>query len=191
MGKSINDLKESQIASSIDSSQFVFKKGSDFFHNKLFESENYNQPNTTTSDDYSKMLVVSFISSQVVNVEAFKLNEKFQENDTLLLQIKIMTSSCYLDPANNIRILLQNSFHTNLVPYFHHKKNLSLNYFEQSYVGNCTYYDRIVDWLECSYLENFSGNGKIVLTLFRDQGDNFDTLLLSPSDGENIEKNEN
>jgi hypothetical protein len=69
MGKSRNELKESQIVSSIDSSQFVFKEGSEFFHNQLFEIENYNQPNTTTSDDYSKMLVVPFSSSQVVNVE--------------------------------------------------------------------------------------------------------------------------
>jgi hypothetical protein len=61
MGKSRNDLKESQIASSIDSSQFVFKEGSEFFHDQLFEVEKYNQPNTITSNDYSKMLVVPFI----------------------------------------------------------------------------------------------------------------------------------
>jgi hypothetical protein len=157
VGKSRNDLKESQIASSIDSSQFVFKEGSEFFHNKLFEIENYNQPNTTTSDDYSKMLVVPFSSSQVVNAEAFKLNEKFQENETLLLQLKIMISSCYLDPTNNIMILLQDSFHTNMVPYFHQKYFSSMNSFEQSYIGNCTYYDRIAYWLGVSYLEKFQG----------------------------------
>jgi hypothetical protein len=52
VGKSRNDLKESQIASSIDSSQFVFKEISKFFHDQLFEVEKYNQPNTITNDDY-------------------------------------------------------------------------------------------------------------------------------------------
>jgi hypothetical protein len=49
------------------------------------------------------------------------------------------------------------------------------------------YYDRIVDWLEYSYLEEFPGNGKIIFTLFRYQGGNFDTLILYPVDGENME----
>jgi hypothetical protein len=49
------------------------------------------------------------------------------------------------------------------------------------------YYDRIADWLEYSYLEKFPGNGKIIFILFRDQGGNFDTLILYPSDGENME----
>jgi hypothetical protein len=84
MGKSRNDLKESQIASSIDSYQFVFKEGYEFFHDQLFEVEKYNQPNTITSDDYSKMLVVPFSSPQIFNLEVFELNEKFQENETLL-----------------------------------------------------------------------------------------------------------
>jgi hypothetical protein len=84
VGKPINDLKESQIASSIDSSQFVFKERSKFFHNQLFEVEKYNQPNTINNDDYSKMLVVPFSSPQIVNLEVFKLSEKFQENGTLL-----------------------------------------------------------------------------------------------------------
>jgi hypothetical protein len=66
-----------------------------------------------------------------------------------------------------------------------------VNYFEQSHVSNCTYYDRIADWLEYSYLEKFPRNGKIIFTLFRDQGGNFDTLLLYPSDGENMERKEN
>jgi hypothetical protein len=69
MGKSRNDLKESQIAYSIDSSQFVFKEGSKFFHDQLFEVEKYNQPNTIINDDYSKMLVVPFSSPQIVNLK--------------------------------------------------------------------------------------------------------------------------
>jgi hypothetical protein len=77
MGKSINDLKESQIAYSIDSSQFVFKEGSQFFHDHLFEVEKYNRPNIITNDDYSKMLVVPFSPPQIVNLEFFKLNGKF------------------------------------------------------------------------------------------------------------------
>ena len=83
MGKSRNDLKESQIASSIDSSQFVIKEESRFFH-QLFEVEKYNQPNIITNDDYSKMLVVPFSRPQIVNLELFKLNGKFKENETFL-----------------------------------------------------------------------------------------------------------
>jgi hypothetical protein len=60
VGKIGNDVKGSQIASSTDSSQFVLKEGSDFCHNQLFEVEKYNQPNTITSNDCSKTLVVSF-----------------------------------------------------------------------------------------------------------------------------------
>jgi hypothetical protein len=94
VGKSRNDLKEFQIASSIYSSQFVFKEGYEFLHDQLFEVEKYNQLNIITSDDYSKMLVVPFSSPQIVNLEVFELNENFQENETLLLQLKIMISSC-------------------------------------------------------------------------------------------------
>ena len=83
MGKSRNDLKESQIASSIDSSQFVFQEGSKFFHDQLFEVEKYNWKNIITNDDYSKMLVVPSSSPQIVNLQISKLNAKFQENETL------------------------------------------------------------------------------------------------------------
>jgi hypothetical protein len=41
--------------------------------------------------------------------------------------------------------------------------------------------------LEYSYLEKFPGNGNISFTLFRDQGGNFNRLILYPSDGENME----
>jgi hypothetical protein len=99
MVKSRNDLKESQIASSIDSSQFVFQEGSKFFHDQLFEVEKYNQPNITTNDDYSKMLVVRFSSPQIVNLEISKLNGKFQENETLIFGSRIMISSRHLDSA--------------------------------------------------------------------------------------------
>jgi hypothetical protein len=186
MGKSRNDLKESQIASSIDSSQFVFKEGSKFFHDQLFEVEKYNQPNTITNDDYSKMLVVPFSSPQIVNLEVFELNGKFQENGTLLFRSKITISSRNLDPT-----FLQDSFHDNLILYSHQEYLSYVNSFEQSHVSNCMYYDRIADWLEYSYLEKFPGNGKIIFTLFRDQGGNFDTLILYPSDGENMERKEN
>jgi hypothetical protein len=84
MGKSKNGLKESQIASSIDSSQFVFQEGSKFFHDQLFEVEKYNQPNIIINDDYSKILVVPFSSPQIVNLEVAKINGKFQENEPLL-----------------------------------------------------------------------------------------------------------
>jgi hypothetical protein len=53
------------------------------------------------------------------------------------------------------------------------------------------YYDRVADWLEYSYLENFPGNDKIIFTLLRDQGGNLNTLILHPSDGENMERKEN
>ena len=111
-GKLKDDLKGSQIASSIDSSRFVLKAGFDFYHNQLFEIENYNQPNTT--NDYQKNLVVPFSSSQVVNVKAFKLNDKFQENGTLLFQSKIMISSHHLDLT-----FLHDSFHDNMILYSH------------------------------------------------------------------------
>jgi hypothetical protein len=84
MGKSRNDLKESQISASIDSSQFVFKEGYKFFHDQLFEVEKYNQPNTITNNDYSKPLIIPFSSPQIVNLELFELNGKFQENETLI-----------------------------------------------------------------------------------------------------------
>jgi hypothetical protein len=74
MGKSRNDLKESQIASSIDSSQFVIKEESRFFHDQLFKVEKYNQPNITSND---VLLVVPSSSPQIVNLEISKLNAKF------------------------------------------------------------------------------------------------------------------
>jgi hypothetical protein len=114
VGKSRNDLKESQIASSIDSSQFAFKERSKFFHDKLFEVEKYNQPNTIANDDYSKMLVVPFSSPQIVNLEVFEVSEKFQENGTLLFRSKIMISSHNLDPT-----LLQDPFYHNIILYSH------------------------------------------------------------------------
>jgi hypothetical protein len=52
VGKSRNDLKEFQIASSIYSSQFVIKEESRFFHDQLFEVEKYNRPNIITNDAY-------------------------------------------------------------------------------------------------------------------------------------------
>ena len=55
-----------------------------------------------------------------------------------------------------------------------------MNSFEQSYVGNCTYYDMIENWMECSYLEKFLENGKVVFTLFvnKYQGGKLNTLFL-------------
>jgi hypothetical protein len=114
MGELRNDLKWYQIVSSIDPSKFVFKEESEFFHNQFFEIENYNQPNTDINDDYSNMLVFPFISSQVVNVKAFKLNDKFQENGTLLFQSKITISSRNLDLT-----FLHDSFHDNIILYSH------------------------------------------------------------------------
>ena len=174
-----NDLKGSQIVSSIDSSKFVLKEGFDFYYNQLFEIENYNQPNTDISDDYSKMLVFPFSLSQVVNPEVFKLNEKFQENGTLLLQLKIMISSCYFNPTNNTRILLQDSFHTNPVPYFHQKYFSSMNSFD-------------AHWLEFSYLEKFSKNGNIIFTLFvkKHQGGKLNTFFFYPPHEEIHKKTE-
>jgi hypothetical protein len=125
VGKSKNDLKEFQIASSIDLSQFVFKEGSKFFHDQLFDVEKYNQPNTITSDDYSKMLVVPFSSPQIVNLEVFELNEKFQENGTLLFRLKITISSRNLDLT-----FLQDSFHDNPILYSHREYLSSVNSFE-------------------------------------------------------------
>jgi hypothetical protein len=57
-----------------------------------------------------------------------------------------------------------------------------VNYFEQSYVGNCTYYDRIAYWMECSYFEKFPENGKVVFTLFvnKYQGGKLNTFFLYP-----------
>jgi len=84
VGELRNELKGYQVVSSIDSSNFVLKGGSDFYHDQLFEVEKYNQPNSITSDDYSKMLVVPFNSPQIVNIEVLELNGNFQENETLL-----------------------------------------------------------------------------------------------------------
>jgi hypothetical protein len=182
MGKSRNDLKEYQIAPSIDSSQFVFKEESRFFHDQLFEVEKYNWQNIITNDDYSKMLVVPFIPPQIVNLEVFNLNGKFQENETLIFRLRITISSLHLDLT-----FLQDYFLDSLILYSHQEYLLYMNYFEQSHVSNCTYYDKISDWLEYSYLKKFPGNGKIIFILFRDQGGNFDTLILYPSDGENME----
>jgi hypothetical protein len=61
-----------------------------------------------------------------------------------------------------------------------------VNSFEQSHISNCMYYDRVAYWLEYSYLEKFPGNDKIIFILLRDRG-NFNTLILHPSDGENME----
>jgi hypothetical protein len=182
VGKSRNDLKESQIASSIDTSQFVFREGSKFFHDQLFEVEKYNQPNITTNDDYSKILVIPSSSPQIVNLEISKLNGKFQENETLIFRSRIMISSRHLDPT-----FLQDSFLDSLILYSHWEYLSHVNSFKQSHVSNCMYHDSIADWLEYSYLEKFPGNGKIIFTLFRDQGGNFNTLILYPSDGENME----
>jgi hypothetical protein len=138
MGKSRNDLKESQIASSIDSSQFVIKEESRFFHDKLFEVEKYNRPNIITNDDYSKMLVLPSSSPQIVNLEISKLNEKFQENETLTFQSRNMISSRHLDPT-----FLQDSFFDSLILYSHQDYFSHVNSFKQSHVNNCMYYDRV------------------------------------------------
>jgi hypothetical protein len=114
MGKSRNDLKESQIASSIDSSQFVIKEESRFFHNQLFEVEKYNRPNIITNDDYSKMLVIPSSSPQIVNLEISKFNEKFQENETLTFQSRNMISYHHLDLT-----FLHDSFFDSLILYSH------------------------------------------------------------------------
>jgi hypothetical protein len=175
MGKSRNDLKESQIASSIDSSQFVIKEESIFFHDQLFEVEKYNQPNIITNDDYSKMVVVPFSSPQIVNPEISKLNEKFQENETLTFQSRNLISSCHLDPT-----FLQDSFFDSLILYYHQEYFSYVNSFEQSHVNNCMYYDRVADWLEDSYKKNVQGNGKVMLSLFLNDGDKgkYDIFLL-------------
>jgi len=86
MGKLRNHLKGSQIMSSIDLSQFVFKEEYDFYHNQLFDIKNYNQSNTTTryhhginyhiriiGDDCSKILVDLVGSSQMVNYEVYEI----------------------------------------------------------------------------------------------------------------------
>jgi hypothetical protein len=41
-----------------------------------------------------------------------------------------------------------------------------MNSFEQSYVSNWTYYDRIAHWLEDSYIKSVQGNGNFMLALF-------------------------
>ena len=79
-------------------------------------------------------------------------------------------------------------FLDNIILYSHQEYLSHVNSFEQSHVSNCMYHDSIVDWLEYSYLKKFPGNGKIIFTLFRDQGGNFDTLILYPSNGENMEQ---
>jgi hypothetical protein len=183
VGKSRNDLKESRIASSIDTSQFVFREGSKFFHDQLFEVEKYNRPNITTNDVLS---VVPSSSPQIVNLEISKLNTKFQENETLIFRSRNMISSLHLDST-----FLQDSFLDNLILYSHQEYFLHVNYFKPSHVSNCMYHDSIVDWLEYSYLEKFPGNGKIIFILFRDQRGNFNTLILYPPDGENMERKEN
>jgi hypothetical protein len=93
------------------------------------------------------MLVVPFSPPQIVNLELFKLNGKFKENDTFLFQSRITISSRHLDPT-----FLQDSFLDSLILYFHQEYFSYVNSFEQSHVSNCMYYDRVVDWLEYSYL---------------------------------------
>jgi hypothetical protein len=97
-----------------------------------------------------------------------------------------MIISCHLDPT-----FLQDSFLDSLILYSHQEYFSYVNSFEQSHVSNCMYYDRVADWLEYSYLEKFPGNDKIVFTLLIDQGGNFNILILHPSDGEIMERNEN
>jgi hypothetical protein len=116
----------------------VFKEGSKFFHDQLFEVEKYNQPNTIINDDYSKMLVVPFSSPQIVNIKVFELNGKFEENATLLFQSKITISSRNIQPT-----LLQDYFHDNIILYSHQEYLSYVNSFKQYHVGNGMYYDRI------------------------------------------------
>ena len=97
-----------------------------------------------------------------------------------------MISSRHLGPT-----FLKYSFLDNLILYSHQEYFSHVNSFKPSHASNCMYHDSIADWLEYSYLENFTGNGKIIFALFRDQGGNFDTLILYPSDGENMEWKEN
>jgi hypothetical protein len=130
MGKYINDLKESQIASSIDSSQFVIKEEFRFFHDQLFEVEKYNRTNIITNDDYSKMLIVPFSPPQVVNLEVFKLNGKFKENDTFLFRSIITISSRHLDPTFS-----QDSFLDSLILYSHQEYFSYVNSFKQYHVS--------------------------------------------------------
>jgi hypothetical protein len=159
----------------------VFREGSKIFHDQ-FEVEKYNRPNIIINDDYSKVLVIPSSSPQIVNHEISKLSGKFQENETLIFQSRIMISSPHLGPN-----FLQDSFLDSLILYSHQEYLSHLNSFKPSHVSNCRYHDSIADWLVYSYLKKFPGNGKIIFTLFRDQGGNFNTLILYPSDGENME----
>jgi hypothetical protein len=161
----------------------VFREGSKFFHDQLFEVEKYNRPNITTNDVLS---VVPSSSPQIVNLEISKLNAKFQENETLIFRSRNMISSRHLGPT-----FLKDSFLDNLILYSHQEYFSHVNSFKPSHVSNCMYHDSIADWLEYSYLEKFPGNGKIIFILFRDQGGNFNTLILYPPDGENMERKEN
>jgi hypothetical protein len=97
-----------------------------------------------------------------------------------------MISSRHLDPN-----FLQDSFLDSLILYSHQEYLSHVNSFKPSHVSNCMYHDSIADWLEYSYLKKFPGNGMITFTLFRDQRVNFNTLILYPLDGENMERKEN
>jgi hypothetical protein len=118
------------------------------------------------------MLVVPFSPPQIVILEVFKLNGKFKENETFLFRSRIMISSLHLDPT-----FLQDSFLDSLIIYSHQEYFSFVNYFKQSHVSNCMYYDRVADWLDYSYLKKFPGNEKIIFTLLIDQGDNCNTLI--------------
>jgi hypothetical protein len=107
---------------------------------------------------------------------------KFKENETFLFRSRITISSRHLDLT-----FLQYYFLDSLILYSHQEYFSYVNSFEQSHVSNCMYYDRVADWLEYSYLEKFLRNDKIIFTLLRDQGRHFNTLILHPSDGENME----
>jgi hypothetical protein len=97
VGELRNDLKGSQIVSSIDSSKIVLKEGFHFYHNQLFEIQHYNQPNIDISGDYSKMLVFPFSSSQVLVI--------------LILTIKLGSFYKILSILIQYLILIINIFH--------------------------------------------------------------------------------
>ena len=66
----------------------------------------------------------------------------------------------------NFEFLSHDSLHKTLA-HDCHDIPLSLPYsFEQSDFINHTYYDRIADWLERSFLAKFLENGKLAFTLF-------------------------
>ena len=145
---------------------------------------------TIINDDFSLTLLDSISSSQVSDYEEFnpyQIDQDINHNVEKTLEFEFKKIEFEFHDLFKRHVYLQDDVHMDknlqealfnfefpshdslhkALAHDCHDIYFSLPYsFEQSYFINHTYYDRIADWLERSFLAKFPENGKMALILF-------------------------